>query len=181
MGAVDSRLTDARSYPSIAKANPTQRYRIPVSCNSKRNSPKNTITNRCSLLDPFGLYVYGIVLKERKEYRQAQEILVESILVFPYNWSALVDLVDAQQHASSCSPVGDAILSRCKSAAVANQATTADVEQQLDSLHSHFMYQFVCGYFMSERQLHADTMVVYERWVDSSLFCGYLLSQHHRL
>ena len=127
--------------------------------------------------------MYGIVLKERKEYRQAQEILVESILAFPYNWSAWVDLVDVQQQASSCDhsgPVGDAILSPMQVSSSSNQATTADVEQQLDSLHSHFMYHFFCGYFMSERQQHADAMVVYERWMDPSLFCGspYLLSQY---
>ena len=43
-------------------------------------------------LDPFGLYLYGIVLKEMKAKDRAIQILVEAVNKFPYIWSAWTDL-----------------------------------------------------------------------------------------
>ena len=43
-------------------------------------------------LDAFGLYLYGIVLKEMKSKDRAIQILVEAVNKFPYIWSAWTDL-----------------------------------------------------------------------------------------
>lgn len=39
-------------------------------------------------LDGFGLYMYGIVLKSLQRFEQARRALVESVNVYPWNWSA---------------------------------------------------------------------------------------------
>ena len=53
-------------------------------------------------LDPFGLHVYGMVLKQALLTKAVlpprspspQAVLMKSILDFPYNWSAWLDLAD---------------------------------------------------------------------------------------
>ena len=43
-------------------------------------------------LDAFGLYLYGMVLKEMKYKDRARQVLVETVQNFPYIWSAWTDL-----------------------------------------------------------------------------------------
>eukprot|EP00276_Gloeochaete_wittrockiana_P012349 CAMPEP_0184374476 /NCGR_PEP_ID=MMETSP1089-20130417/165045_1 /TAXON_ID=38269 ORGANISM="Gloeochaete wittrockiana, Strain SAG46.84" /NCGR_SAMPLE_ID=MMETSP1089 /ASSEMBLY_ACC=CAM_ASM_000445 /LENGTH=565 /DNA_ID=CAMNT_0026717491 /DNA_START=2202 /DNA_END=3899 /DNA_ORIENTATION=- len=43
-------------------------------------------------VDPFCLYIYGVVLKELELKGQAREILVRSVNAYPWNWSAWHDL-----------------------------------------------------------------------------------------
>ena len=50
-------------------------------------------------LDAFGLYCYGLVLKESQKETLScphppHTVLIESILQFPYNWSAWLDLCE---------------------------------------------------------------------------------------
>jgi anaphase-promoting complex subunit 8 len=101
-------------------------------------------------LDAFGLYVYGLVLKEAKKEtltcpHPPHTILVESILQFPYNWSAWLDLCEV----------------------VVAQDTTMEqqVEQALQpTLATHYMYHFFCAHLMADHhQAHEDALVLYER------------------
>ena len=100
-------------------------------------------------LDAFGLYVYGLVLKEAKtEKLQSNHtphaILVESILQFPYNWSAWLDLSDV---------------------ALQDTSIEQQVEQALQpTLAAHYMYHFFCAHSMAEHhQAHEDALILYER------------------
>ena len=43
-------------------------------------------------LDAFGIYLYGMVLKEMKYKDRARQVLVETVQKFPYIWSAWTDL-----------------------------------------------------------------------------------------
>jgi anaphase-promoting complex subunit 8 len=85
---------------------------------------------------------------------------MESILQFPYNWSAWLDL---------------AVL------AVDTPAVEVAIERTLQpALASHCMYHFFCGHLLTERQQHADALLLYERWMDPACFGGspYLLTQY---
>lgn len=123
------------------------------------------------MLDSFGLYVYGLILKDVGNEQQmkmtcehsAASVLAESILLFPYNWSAWLDL--------SAVIMGD-------------PAIEQDLEQILQpSLASHYMYHFFCAHLMtSHHQAHEDALVLYERlhepMPNNKLFqSGYIKSQ----
>ncbi|XP_075479648.1 anaphase-promoting complex subunit 8-like [Primulina tabacum] len=43
-------------------------------------------------IDPFGLYVYGLVLKEKGSENIARSVLAESVNNYPWNWSAWSEL-----------------------------------------------------------------------------------------
>lgn len=101
-------------------------------------------------LDAFGLYVYGLVLKEAQNFtlkspHSAHTILVESILQFPYNWSAWLDL--------------------CEVVVAQDTNIEQEVEQALQpTLATHYMYHFFCAHLMANHhQAHEDALVLYER------------------
>jgi anaphase-promoting complex subunit 8 len=101
------------------------------------------------MLDSFGLYVYGLVLKDAGNDKlscehSAASILAESLLLFPYNWSAWLD-------------ISGVIMSE--------PAIEQHLEQILQpSLASHYMYHFFCAHLMaSHHQAHEDALVLYER------------------
>jgi len=118
---------------------------------SNRNTNTTTPTNGTPTagLDAFGLYVYGMVLKEAQKEtltcrRPAYILLVESILEFPYNWSAWLDLAEILSLDSMLEPI---------------------VEQALQpTLATNFMYHFFCAHLMSHHhQAYEDALVLYER------------------
>ena len=120
-------------------------------------------------LDAFGLHVYGMVLSAGRtsvlppSSPTAQSVLIQSILQFPYNWSAWLDL-------------GSLAVSTDQ-----RDVVERDIEEHLQpALAGHFMYHFFCAHLQAERQSHADALLIYERWMDPTLFGGspYLLSQH---
>ncbi|CBI27728.3 unnamed protein product, partial [Vitis vinifera] len=43
-------------------------------------------------VDPFGLYLYGLVLKEKGSENLARTVLVESVNSYPWNWNAWTEL-----------------------------------------------------------------------------------------
>eukprot|EP00742_Colponemidia_sp_Colp-10_P007638 GILJ01008232.1.p1 GENE.GILJ01008232.1~~GILJ01008232.1.p1 ORF type:complete len:550 (-),score=76.95 GILJ01008232.1:140-1789(-) len=43
-------------------------------------------------LDGFGLYIYGVVLKEMESKDKARAVFVQSVNAYPWNWSAWLDL-----------------------------------------------------------------------------------------
>lgn len=44
------------------------------------------------IIDPFGLYLYGLVLKQKGSENLARTALVESVNSYPWNWSAWSEL-----------------------------------------------------------------------------------------
>jgi anaphase-promoting complex subunit 8 len=115
-------------------------------------------------LDAFGLYIYGTVLSKLENIPSgsppAHKILMESIIQFPYNWSAWLDLANL---------------------AVDNPLVEVAIEAELQpKLASHCIYHFFCGYLLTERQQHSDALILYERWMDPACFGGspYLLTQY---
>ncbi|OEU23001.1 TPR-like protein, partial [Fragilariopsis cylindrus CCMP1102] len=89
-------------------------------------------------LDAFGLYVYGMLLKEAKNEsipcpHPPHMILVESLLEFPLNWSAWLDLCEVEQ---TLQPI----------------------------LATHYMYHFFCAHLMAHHHsAHEDALVLLER------------------
>jgi anaphase-promoting complex subunit 8 len=121
-----------------------------------------------SRLDAFGLHVYGMVLSAGRtsvlppNSPAAHTVLIQSILQFPYNWSAWLDLATL-------------------AVSTERDVVERDIEQQLQpELAGHFIYHFFCAHLQAERQSHADALLIYERWMDPTLFGAspYLLSQH---
>jgi anaphase-promoting complex subunit 8 len=101
-------------------------------------------------LDAFGAYVYGLILKEgRKESlvcpHAPHNILVESLLDFPLNWSAWLDL--------------------CEVVAREDISVEQQVEQALQpALVTHYMYHFFCAHLMAHyHHAHDDAQVLFER------------------
>lgn len=117
-------------------------------------------------LDAFGLYIYGVVLLAGRTLPQlpnaptAPAILMKSILQFPYNWSAWLDL-------AAC--------------ALDDAHVEIEIEQLLQpSLSGHFMYHFFCAHLQSEHQAHDEALSIYEQWMDPLLFGAspFLLAQY---
>jgi anaphase-promoting complex subunit 8 len=89
-----------------------------------------------------------------------QSILMKSILQFPFNWSAWLDLAEC---------------------ALDDRDVERDIEEELQpSLAGHFCYHFFCGHLQSSHQAHPEALQIYERWMDPALFGGspYLLTQY---
>lgn len=59
---------------------------LPVLAQELSSSQKN------GTLDPFGMYMYGIVLRENGHNTAARDILVKSVDAYPWNWSAWLEL-----------------------------------------------------------------------------------------
>ena len=109
-------------------------------------------------LDAFALYMYGVVLKEFQkspattshratlidglQIPDAQSIFIESIIKFPYNWSAWLDLSEL------C--VGD-------------PSIHSAVEDQLKPISSHWMYHFFCVNVFLENQANENAIMVIDR------------------
>ncbi|GKY95760.1 hypothetical protein MPSEU_000536800 [Mayamaea pseudoterrestris] len=117
-------------------------------------------------LDAFGLYVYGMVLLAGRALPQlpnapsAQAVLMKSIQIFPYNWSAWLDL-------TAC--------------ALEDGHIEQEIGDYLQPLVSdHFMYHFFCAHLQAERQAHEVALNIYEQWMDQSLFGAslFLLTQY---
>eukprot|EP00536_Pseudo-nitzschia_multiseries_P009608 jgi/Psemu1/258292/estExt_Genewise1Plus.C_2720023 len=104
-----------------------------------RTSEQPQTTN---VLDAFGLYVYGMLLREAQKEsipcpHLPHVVLVESILEFPLNWSAWLDLSEVLQQ----------------------------IEQALQpTLATHYMYHFFCAHLMAHHHsAHEDALVLLER------------------
>ncbi|KAL7470643.1 hypothetical protein ACHAXS_010903 [Conticribra weissflogii] len=115
-------------------------------------------------LDAFGLYIYGVVLKELRGTKRspgkkrtaaslgvsgsddsgdtAQAILIRSILMYPYNWSAWLDLAEL------CSE--DPLIDR-------------EVEQSLSSISGHWMYHFFCVHVFIENRANENAIAIIEK------------------
>ncbi len=127
-------------------------------------------------LDAFGLYMYGVVLKESQKSPScysgaksmnsnrssprtvqhhhhgmkdsiqptAHSIFIESLIQYPYNWSAWLDL------AVIC---------------INEPSHNVEVEALLKPLSDHWMYHFFCVHTFLENQANEDAIVVMEKLV----------------
>jgi anaphase-promoting complex subunit 8 len=152
-------------------------------------------------LDAFGLYVFGTVLvaataatttgypvadsnrnddvdnnnASRQSPPTAHTVLIQSILQFPYNWSAWLDLASLLI-GTTTSNTSDSSLST---------ATTTMIEQEIEEkiqpvLGGHYMYNLFCAHVFVERHNYYDAMIIYEQWMDITLFSAapYIRSQY---
>lgn len=112
----------------------------------------------------------------------AHLVLIQSILQFPYNWSAWLDLSRLVMNSSSSSSLsGETHPHQASTHNNLHNVVEGDIEDLLQPvLASHCMYHFFCAHLLAERQSHAEALVILEQWMDPTLFGGspYLLGQH---
>ncbi|OVA14337.1 Tetratricopeptide TPR-1 [Macleaya cordata] len=101
-------------------------------------------------IDPFGLYLYGIVLKEKGRKDLARTVLVESVNSYPWNWSAWSEL-------------------QCL-------CTTVDILNNL-SLKNHWMKDFFLGSAYQELRMHTESLAKYEYLQGAFRFSNYIQAQ----
>ncbi len=118
--------------------------------------------NSSNGLDAFGLYIYGIVLKEMQksptsnpqrshqhnrsslDSPSAQSILIQSLIQYPYNWSAWLDLGEI---------------------CIMDPSIHPEVEALLKPISSHWMYHFFCVHLFLENQANENAIMVIEKLV----------------
>ncbi|KAI3952175.1 hypothetical protein MKW98_005870 [Papaver atlanticum] len=101
-------------------------------------------------IDSFGLYLYGVVLKEKGRKDLARTVLVESVNNYPWNWSAWSEL-------------------QCL-------CTTNDILKNLD-LKNHWMKDFFLGSAFQELRMHTDSLARYEHLQRTFRFSNYIQAQ----
>ncbi|KAL3795060.1 hypothetical protein HJC23_006381 [Cyclotella cryptica] len=112
-------------------------------------------------LDAFGMYVYGVVLKGLRGARRpivpkigavkdeekqdaAHEIFIRSILKYPYNWSAWLDLAEI---------------------CVEDPSIDQAVERLLLPISGHWMYHFFCVHVFIENKANENAIAVIDKLV----------------
>lgn len=101
-------------------------------------------------IDPFGLYLYGLVLKEKGSEHLARSVLVESVNSYPWNWSAWSELQ------SMC--------------------TTIDILHSLP-LNNHWMKDFFLACAYQELRMHNESLAKYEYLQGTFSFSNYIQAQ----
>nr|CAD1844908.1 unnamed protein product [Ananas comosus var. bracteatus] len=90
---------------------------------------------RSGAIDSFGLYLYGLILRDRGSESLAISVLVDSVNSYPWNWSAWSEL-----------------LSLC---------TTSDILNNLN-LKNHWMKDFFLASAYQELKMHDEALKRYE-------------------
>ncbi|TKY67885.1 Anaphase-promoting complex subunit 8 [Spatholobus suberectus] len=101
-------------------------------------------------IDPFGLYLYGLVLKQKGSENLARTILVESLNSYPWNWNAWTELQ-----------------SLCKKVDILNSL----------NLNSHWMKDFFLASVYQELRMHNDSLSKYEYLLGTFGNSNYLQAQ----
>jgi anaphase-promoting complex subunit 8 len=100
----------------------------------------------CNNLDAFGCYVYGLVLKESLPIQgkhTPNDVLLQSIRHFPFNWSAWLDYAELPQN--------------------------ADTNDQLHrEFGSHYMYHFYTAHCLVQRQQYEASIQVHDKLLQPS-------------
>jgi len=105
---------------------------------------------RTGSIDSFGLYLYGIVLRDKGCEDLARTILVESVNSYPWNWSAWSELQ------SLC--------------------TSSDILNNLN-LKNHWMKDFFLASAYLELKMHEEALKRYERLMGVFRCSGYIQAQ----
>ncbi|KAF9623284.1 hypothetical protein IFM89_000773 [Coptis chinensis] len=101
-------------------------------------------------IDPFCLYLYGIVLKEKGREDLARTVLLESVNKYPWNWSAWSELQ--------------------------RLCTNVDVLKGLN-LKNHWMRDFFLGIVYQELRMHTECLAKYEYLQGIFCFSNYIQAQ----
>ncbi|KAG8379049.1 hypothetical protein BUALT_Bualt07G0047900 [Buddleja alternifolia] len=101
-------------------------------------------------IDPFGLYVYGLVLKEKGNETMARSVLVESVNSYPWNWSAWSELQTL--------------------------STTIEALNGLN-LNNHWMKDFFLASAYQELRMHNESLSKYEYLQGTFTFSNYIQAQ----
>ncbi|KAJ8753604.1 hypothetical protein K2173_022845 [Erythroxylum novogranatense] len=109
-----------------------------------------SILRKNGTVDPFGLYLFGIVLKEKGNQTLARTVLVESVNSYPWNWNAWAEL-----------------LSIC---------TTIETLNSL-SLSNHWMKDFFIASAYLELRMHNESLVKYESLLGTFAYSNYIQAQ----
>jgi len=148
-------------------------YSNTANTSSNRNQKSNDEPR--FTLDAFSLYMYGILLKEAKKAsipcpHSPHTILVESILEFPLNWSAWLDLCEVLVDGNGTSSRNNSNKDDDdKNNGASTSMTTSNIEQQVELslqpvLATHYMYHFFCAHLMAHHHsAHEDALVLLER------------------
>ncbi|XP_062222555.1 anaphase-promoting complex subunit 8-like [Phragmites australis] len=105
---------------------------------------------RTGSIDSFGLYLYGIILRDKGCEDLARAILVESVNSYPWNWSAWSELQ------SLC--------------------TGSDILNNLN-LKNHWMKDFFLASAYLELKMHEEALKIYERLMGVFCCSGYIQAQ----
>ncbi|KAL6894301.1 hypothetical protein ACP4OV_008399 [Aristida adscensionis] len=105
---------------------------------------------RTGSIDSFGLYLYGIVLRDKGCDNQARTVLVESVNSYPWNWSAWSELQ-----------------SLCISIDILNSL----------NLKNHWMKDFFLASAYLELQMHEEALKRYERLMGAFCCSDYIQAQ----
>ena len=102
-------------------------------------------------LDSYGVYLYGVINKElyrqsgkasaNRSFRNSLMALIDSLLMFPYNWSAWRDLADL---------------------CLENLSVHEEVEHRLEPISSHFMYHYFLIHNFMELQDNEQALLLIE-------------------
>ncbi|WJX87492.1 anaphase-promoting complex component apc8 [Trifolium repens] len=101
-------------------------------------------------VDPFCLYLYGLILKQKGNETLARTVLVESVNSYPWNWNAWTELQ------SLC--------------------TTVDILNSLN-LSSHWMKDFFLASVYQELRMHNESLSKYEYLLGTFGFSNYIQAQ----
>ncbi|XP_034692523.1 anaphase-promoting complex subunit 8-like [Vitis riparia] len=101
-------------------------------------------------VDPFGLYLYGLVLNKKGSENIARTVLVESVNSYPWNWNAWTELQ------SLC--------------------TTIDILNSLN-LNYHWMKDFFLANAYQELRMHNESLGKYEYLQGTFSFSNYIQAQ----
>nr|GMC75872.1 anaphase-promoting complex subunit 8 [Ipomoea batatas] len=101
-------------------------------------------------IDSFGLYLYGLVLKQKGNDNLARTVLVESVSSYPWNWSAWTELQ------SLC--------------------TTIETLNNLN-LSYHWMNEFFLASAFQELRMHNESLAKYEHLQGTFSLSNYIQAQ----
>ncbi|GFP98469.1 anaphase-promoting complex subunit 8 [Phtheirospermum japonicum] len=116
-----------------------------VSLERELSTLRNTGT-----IDPFCLYVYGLVLKEKGSENLARSVLTESVNIYPWNWSAWSELQTL--------------------------CTTIEALNSLN-LNNHWMKDFFLASAYQELRMHTESLAKYEYLQGTFTFSNYIQAQ----
>jgi anaphase-promoting complex subunit 8 len=157
------------------------RCRDPLERTAMRNGNLNQLLREMHIfykrgrLDAFGLHVYGMVLKEAEkspapkasssplsviyqhgiEMPSAQRIIIQSLISYPYNWSAWLDLVEL-----------------CET----DPSIHSEVQELLEPISSHWMYHFFCVHLFLAKEANEDALVIIEQLIHGTDGYGLFVS-----
>ncbi|KEH43881.1 putative acetyltransferase A, auxiliary subunit [Medicago truncatula] len=101
-------------------------------------------------IDPFCLYLYGLILKQKGNDNLARTVLVESVNSYPWNWNAWTELQSL--------------------------STSVDILNSLN-VSSHWMKDFFLASLYQKLRMHNESLSKYEYLLGTFGFSNYIQAQ----